>query len=149
MSILKKKAFLVSLMFFLSIAVIAQTKDEQDVGVVVEKFRTAVVDANKTALEKLTADKLSYGHSAGFVENKQVFINNLVTGKSDFVTLNLSDQTISISDNIAVVRNKLDATTNDDGQPGEAHLLVLMVWQKKAGQWKLLARQAVKQVAKS
>jgi len=68
-----------------------------------------------------------------------------VSNKSDFVTIDLSNQTISISDNVALVRHKLDAKTNNDGVAGEAHLLVLLVWQKKGGQWKLLARQAVKQ----
>ena len=34
--------------------------------------------------------------------------------------------------------------TNNDNKPGEVHLLILLVWQKQHGQWKLLARQAVK-----
>lgn len=125
----------------------AQTKDEQAVARAVEKLRKAIVDADKNALESLVSDKLSYGHSAGFVEDKKVFVDNLVSGKSDFVSIDLTDQTISISDNNAIVRHKLDAVTNDGGKPGEAHLLILMVWQKKAGKWILLARQGVKQPA--
>jgi ketosteroid isomerase-like protein len=44
------------------------------------------------------------------------------------------------------VRHIFSAVTNDGGKPGEAHLSVLMVWMKQKGQWKLLARQAVKVV---
>ena len=48
--------------------------------------------------------------------------------------------------NTAWVRNIFSAITNDGGKPGEANLSVLMVWMKQKGQWKLLARQAVKVV---
>ncbi len=60
------------------------------------------------------------------------------------MTLEFADQTISIDRDVAIVRHKLNATTNDSGKPGEVHLAVLLVWQKQQGAWKLLARQAVK-----
>ena len=54
-------------------------------------------------------------------------------------------QAISISGNVAVVRLRLDANTKDAGKPpAQIKLLILMVWQKDQGTWKLLARQAVK-----
>lgn len=142
-----KKFCVIFLLMFYTIFALAQTKEEQDVAKVVEKLRKAMVDADKNVLESLVLDKLSYGHSPGYVEDKKVFVENIMNGKSDFVTISLTDQTISISDNNAIVRHKLDAATNNDGVAGEAHLLVLLVWQKKAGKWLLLARQAVKQPA--
>ena len=140
-----KKIFFTGIMLMtLTAAVNAQSKDEKAVAEVVEKLRQAMVDGNKTALENCVADELSYGHSGGHVEGKAEFVDKIVTGKSDFVTIELLDQTISISGNTAVVRHKLNATTNDNGKPGEVHLLVLLVFQKQKGEWKLLARQAVK-----
>lgn len=144
---MKKRTCLFFFLMLFTILTFAQTKDEQAVARVVEKLRKAMVDADKNTLQSLVSDKLSYGHSAGFVEDKKVFVDNLVSGKSDFVSIDLTNQTISISDNNAIVRHKLDAVTNDGGKPGEAHLLILMVWQKKAGKWLLLARQGVKQPA--
>src|SRR5690349_538529 len=141
---MKKSGLFFFLMLF-SVLTFAQSKDEQSVSQAVEKLKKAMVDADRTALTALTAEKLTYGHSTGAIEDKKLFIENIMNNKSDFVNINLSDQTISISDNVALVRHKLDATTNNEGKPGEAHLYVLLVWQKQAGQWKLLARQAVKQ----
>jgi ketosteroid isomerase-like protein len=43
------------------------------------------------------------------------------------------------------VRHKLHAKTNDGGKAGEVRLFVLLVFQKENKQWKLLARQAVRQ----
>lgn len=123
----------------------AQSKVETGVADAVEKLRKAMIDGNKEELENIASDKLSYGHSGGHVEGKAEFVEKIVTGKSDFVTIELKDQTISISGKTAVVRHKLNATTNDNGKPGEVHLAILLILQKDHKQWKLLARQAVKQ----
>jgi hypothetical protein len=144
-AVMMKRSLLFFVLVLFTTLTFAQSKDEQAVAQAVEKLRTAMIDADRSTLEALTSDKLTYGHSPGYVEDKKVFVENIVNNKSDFVTMDLSDQTISISDNVALVRHKLDAKTNNDGVAGEAHLLVLLVWQKKGNQWKLLARQAVKQ----
>ncbi len=124
----------------------AQSKPEMAVAHAVEQLRKAMVDADSVMLDKLVSPKLSYGHSGGRIEGKQEFIQNIASGKSDFVTMELPEQTISISKNLAVVRHKLNAVTKDNGKPGEVHLGVLLIWQKQHGSWKLLARQAVKLV---
>ena len=132
--------------FLLTLTVAAQTKKEKQVADAVQKLRTAMIDGKKDALEAIAADQLSYGHSGGHVEGKVEFVEKIVSGKSDFVTIELKDQTISVSGKTAVVRHLLNAKTNDNGKPGEVHLKILLVFQKKGGKWKLLARQAVKVV---
>jgi ketosteroid isomerase-like protein len=122
----------------------AQSQDEKSVAAATEQLRKALLDADKIALDRLTSDSLSYGHSSGRVETKKQFIENLVSGKSDFVTIDITEQTISISHDNAIVRHVLTATTNDSGVPGNTKLRVLLVWQKEKGKWKLLARQSVK-----
>ena len=123
---------------------LAQSKDEQAVAAAVQALRKAMIDGDKGGLEKLTAEKLSYGHSNGRIEDKATFVQNLVTGNSDFVTMDLTDQTIALSGPVALVRHTLTAQVNDGGKPGNVKLYILLVWEKSGGQWKLLARQAVK-----
>lgn len=141
-----KKIFLfVITILFVNIAVLAQSKDEAAVAAVVETLRKAMVDGDRAALEKIASDKLSYGHSGGHVEGKAEFVEKIAGGSSDFVSIDLLDQTISVSGTAAVVRHKLNASTNDKGKgPAEVHLAVLLVFQKEGKEWKLLARQAVK-----
>jgi ketosteroid isomerase-like protein len=125
-------------------AAMAQNKEEAAVAAAVENLKKAMIDGDKTGLQNITADQLSYGHSSGKVEDKTTFVENIVSGKSDFVTINLTNQTITISGDVAIVRHALSATTNDGGNPGSVNLNILLIWQKQKGQWKLLARQAVK-----
>lgn len=123
----------------------AQSKEEKAVAAQVELLRKAMVDADKATLEKLADAKLTYGHSGGKIEDKPTFVDNIVSGHSDFLSIDLTDQTIVISGNTAIVRHNLAAATNDNGKPGNVHLHVLSVWVKEGSQWKMIARQAVKQ----
>jgi ketosteroid isomerase-like protein len=95
-------------------------------------------------LDAVVAEQLSYGHSGGRVDTKQSFIGDLVNGKSDFVTLDLTDQAVVLTGDVALIRHALNAKTNDAGTPGAVSLKVLQVWQRQGGQWKLVARQAVR-----
>jgi len=131
-------------LLFISAISFAQTKDEKAVSDAVEQLRTAMINGDKAVLENLTSDKLSYGHSGGHIDDKKEFVEKLASGSSDFVTIDLTEQTISISDKVAIVRHTLSAKTNDGGKPAEVHLKVLLIWQKQKGGWKLLARQAIK-----
>jgi ketosteroid isomerase-like protein len=138
------KIILTLFVVFMSVATQAQTAEEKEVAAAVEALRKAMVDGDKATLEKLAANELTYGHSAGKIEDKTTFINNLTNGNSDFVTIDLGDQTISLAGNVALVRHTLTAKTNDGGKPGNVKLGVLLVWQKQAGGWKIIARQAFK-----
>lgn len=142
------KRYFFTAIIFLSATVIvkAQSKDETALGMATEQLRKAMIEADKAVLENLTAAKLSYGHSSGVIDNKKEFVEKLITGKSDFVSIDLSDQIISVSEKTAIVRHILKATTNDGGKPTEVHLRILLIWQKQKGHWKLLARQAVRVV---
>lgn len=122
----------------------AQSKDEQAVAAAVENLKKAMVDADKAALEDISVAELSYGHSSGKIEDKAQFVEALTSGKSDFKNMNLTEQTITVSGNTALVRHDLKASVVDNGSPADIHLGVLLVWQKQKGKWKLLARQAYK-----
>jgi len=123
---------------------VAQELNDPTLGLAVGAFRKALIDPDKATLDKLTMDELSYGHSSGLIQDKAAFEEALLSGASDFVSIELSDQTLKVIGNTAWVRHKLSAVTNDGGKPGEAHLSVLLIWMKQKGQWRLLARQAVK-----
>jgi ketosteroid isomerase-like protein len=141
---MKRKLILLFSLVTIVTTVFAQSKDEKAVADAVEQLRMAMINGDSAVLEKLTAEKLSYGHSSGHIDDKKEFVGKLASHSSDFVSIDLSEQTISISEKVAIVRHTLSAKTNDGGKPGDVHLKVLLIWQKQKGGWKLLARQAIK-----
>ena len=120
----------------------AQSKDEKQLSMAVETLKKAMIDADRQQLDNITSSDLSYGHSSGKMEDKAAFIEALTSGRSDFLTIDLTDQTIKVSGKTALVRHTLTGTTKDNGVAGNVKLGVLLVWQKQHGKWKLLARQA-------
>lgn len=122
----------------------AQDKKIAAVQNSINRLTDAMISGDRAALNESVSDSLSYGHSGGHVEGKEEFVEKLASGKSDFVSINLSEQSISINGNTAIVRHNLDAQTNDGGKPATVKLKVLLVFTKEHGDWKLLARQAVK-----
>src|SRR5690606_2992955 len=139
------KKIIILIMLVSSTAVFSQNKAEKEVIAGVEALRLAMINPDKEVLGNLVSDELSYGHSSGNIEDKASFIETLVSGKSNFVDITLSEQTIQIVDNTALVRHNLLATTHDTGKaPGNVNLGILLVWVKQKSEWKLIARQAFK-----
>ena len=123
----------------------ALAQPEKEVGKIVEELRLAMIDPSTDGLKKITSLDLSYGHSSGLMENQNEFIEALVSGKSDFKSITLSDQSIKFTGkNIALVRHKLKGETLTAGVVGAINIGVLLVWIKEKGGWKLVARQAFK-----
>lgn len=139
-----KKFALLILLITSGIIVSAQSKEQKQVEEAVQQLRKAMVDGDAATLTKLTSPDLSYGHSSGRIENQQEFVGNIASGKSDFVTIDLSEQVVTVHGKTAIVRHTLIAATNDGGKPGTVKLHILLVWEKVKRDWKLLARQAVK-----
>jgi hypothetical protein len=138
-----KKVFLILIAVFSFFASVAQ-KSARQIALRVSELHQAMIDADKTRLSALVVDSLTYGHSSGIIENKDRFIEQIVSGKSDFVSINITEQRITLSGDVAIVRHILKGTTNDAGKIGEVNLRVIQVWQKVKGGWKLFGRQAAK-----
>ena len=140
MNLLIKLMFVViaGLVSSISIAADDPTIEKRD------DFRQALLNPTEAALKNLTSSDLTYGHSSGLMENQSEFIQKLVSGTSDFVTIDLQDQSIKMFGDVAVVRHTLVADINDGGKANSIKIGVMLVWQKQSGEWKLIARQAFK-----
>ncbi len=123
----------------------SQNKEEKKVADAVEKFRKTMVDPYQKTFEALTSEHLSYGHSSGLIEDRKIAIESMVSGKFNFTSLDLTEQTVQVVGKTAWVRHTFFAHTHDAGkEAGTVKLKVLMIWVKQKGDWILLARQAVK-----
>ena len=142
-----KKTLLLVAFLLVNIVSFAQSSDEKAVAEAVEKLRVAIIGAKEADLMKLTSPQLTYGHSNGLMEDQKEFIRALTSEESKFTKIDLSEQTITISGDVAMVRHKLIGDTHNKGKdPAPVRLGVLTVWQKLKGQWVLIGRQAFKLV---
>jgi len=138
------KQVILSFLLTICISANAQSKAELNLIDAINRLHKAMVNGVREELSVIVSDHLTYGHSGGAVENKEAFIEKIVSGKSDFINISVEQQTIDIVKDIALVRHTLLGETNDNGKPASLKLKVLLVWKKEKGEWRLLARQAVK-----
>ncbi|MBK8281433.1 MAG: nuclear transport factor 2 family protein [Saprospiraceae bacterium] len=121
-------------------------KDKMALEQRVVQWVDLMINPTGAGLDDMLDDNLSYGHSGGHIDTKTSLQQSLLSGASDFVEIKVTDQQIAIVGKTAIVRHNIDCKTMDRGAPGNPNLKVLLVWVKEKGGWKLLGRQAVKNI---
>ena len=119
----------------------ADAADEAAVTQSVETLRKALLEADKVKLEQVASAQISYGHSDGRVENKEKFINGVMTRKQVVKSLAFPELKVSVVGNAAIARHIYLAESELAGKATTTRIGALQVWQKQDGGWKLLARQ--------
>jgi ketosteroid isomerase-like protein len=122
----------------------AESADQAAVDKAVEALRKALMEKDKTRLEQLSADQLSYGHSSGKVQSKAEFVDGVMTSKATVKSLAFPELSIAVVGNAAIARHLYESESETDGKTNNVKIGALQVWQKQDGNWKLLARQGFK-----
>jgi hypothetical protein len=139
---------LIAASFALLLAVVApasaQSPDEAAVAKAIDALSRAIVAADKASLEKITWPELSYGHSAGKVENQKQFVDALVSKQTVIASIDNPKMSSTVVGDIAISRGTMTYMVAGAGAPTKADLTLLLIWQKRNGEWRLLARQAYK-----
>ena len=119
--------------------------NKSDVENIVKQFNEALVNPTVEKLNKLCADNLSYGHSSGLVQNKEVFVNDVVNGSFDYLSVDAPEQSIVLSGDTAIVRNIFLSKASNKGEAIDIRLGCVQVYKRgDDGSWKMLMRQAFK-----
>ena len=141
-----KKYFFFFSLVMLSFACFAQTKQE---SALIERTyllsRTVFATKDSIVLEDLFAKKASYGHSSGKIESREEAIAAITKSKSVYIDTAVSNISVMINDDVAVVRHLFKANEKKvDGTLSPLNLSLMLVWIKEKGKWRLMGRQAVK-----
>jgi len=130
------------LCLFSGYAMAATSSDETAVAEAVDKLTQAMWHKDIASLNALTAENLTYGHSSGNIQDKKAFIADIETGKSAFKELKMLNQKITMSGDVALVRNHFSAQAINSGKLTPTEIENFQIWQKQNGEWLLIGRQA-------
>jgi hypothetical protein len=122
----------------------ADADEEAAVLGAVAALNQAMLDADRSALESLVADALSYGHSSGMIQTKAQFVAAIVNKETTYKSIALSEPLTIMAGNNAIVRHVASVDYESGGKAATARIGVLQVWVKAETHWRLLARQAFK-----
>lgn len=138
------KGLFTILLFFTGLSVIAQV-DSVGLKAAMQKLDKALLEKDNSALQVVLHKDVSYGHSNGWVQNKQDILNDLKTGKLVYNKIENSSITIAtINKKWATVRTNTNAEGTVNQNAFNLNLYVLQVWINTKKGWQLLARQSLK-----
>jgi len=104
----------------------------------------AFVKKDTAGLNRLLHEKLSYGHSNGWVESKKEVVEHLLNGKLAYHLVDSKVLSSEQTGDITIVRAESRIRYTLDGKDGELKLHVLQVWIRVQAQWQLIGRQSTK-----
>src|SRR5205814_2080877 len=122
---------------FVSTVSAAAQKEEEKLISTMKEFHQALVQKNTVSINQQTEKSLSYGHSNGWVQNKNDIIKDFETGLISYQTYKEDSVQVSMSGNFANIRFVADINATLRGNAISNHLKVLEVWMKKGNRWLL------------
>ena len=103
------------LIAFLGNIISAQAQEERELVQALERFRMAMVEPDSAVLAALASDDLEYVHSSGTVRNKQEFITEFTKRWTNFSKVTITNQSIKVTGDNAIVRHRLIADAHNPG----------------------------------
>lgn len=122
----------------------AQDPKQNEVMMKMLALKTSLINKDSTSLVHLLDDEVTYGHTNGLIQSKAELVKDIMTGVQDYKNIEPADTKIRIYDNSAVVTMKALVKLNYNKQPLDLSMFITLVWINKNGDWKLVARQSVK-----
>jgi hypothetical protein len=120
----------------------AGSNEESAVAQAVEMLRKGILTKDAAILEAVIAPELSYSHSKGQIEDRSTFIANATGPNIQPMSLEYSDITIRVIENVAIVRLHMQSKS---GLPKinaiiESSIHLSMTWLNRDDHWRLLSR---------
>ena len=144
-----KFSLFVCMFAFAWLTSVAQSQSQDQVWSRVEALTKAIFETKDSlALVDLVSSKVTYGHSAGNIEDKATMVSKAIGSKTTYKDRVSEKVSIDVDGNTAVVRQNFRATSVENGTETPLNLSILQVWRKENGKWRIWGRQAVKVVTK-
>ena len=134
-------------LFFLFFTYTAlQAQDTVAVKQAIDRLEKALVEKDSVAIKSLLHQKAVFGHSNGWVQNKDEVIRDMNSGYLRYHKMDQQSVLISVDGKFAVLKEWVEVTGNKDGTDFKLKLFVLQQWIRTKTGWQLWIRQSAKQV---
>ena len=115
---------------------------ESEVLAALEAWRQAMLQKDGMALDAVLHPDVTYSHSNAHNESKAEALGKLP--RSTAQAIEVTDPTVRVYGNMALLKAKVDFTNLVDGQAQHVPLDVLHVFLKGPSGWQMVGRQATK-----
>ena len=125
-----------------SVAQGANAAAEQEVRQTIKKYRTALLQRDAAALERIWADDYTFTNGAGETHSKAERLANLKSGATSLDSISEEeDMKVRVHGNVAVATGRLTIKGQYSGKQTSGQYRSIHVWVKGAAGWQLVANQ--------
>jgi ketosteroid isomerase-like protein len=118
------------------------SKSEQEVKQMIERYRVAFLRRDIPTLEKIWADHYVFVNAFGEVLTKPQRLANLRSGETTLESINEEEKpTVRVYQNSAVATSRVTLEGQYSGQPVSGQYRSTLVWVKGLNGWQLVANQ--------
>jgi ketosteroid isomerase-like protein len=104
----------------------------------------AVIARDLAALERIYTPELVYAHSTGNVETLKMYLSRLREGKQRYDAIQFERHLVKVYAGAAVSHSIVRMMGKNDSGPFNDHLMMIHLWVKQGGDWRLAAHQTTK-----
>jgi ketosteroid isomerase-like protein len=118
--------------------------DAEDVRAVDLRRISALIHADRPALEALLADEVTYGHADGRLQTKPELLAALAGGAVTYQSYDGPPPVVRIHENMAILSGVAELEATARGTKVKLWLRYLAVYGKRDGAWRLTAYQSTR-----
>jgi len=107
-------------------------------------WAAAVTAGDRGALERLLGDRLIYAHSTGIVDSRADYLTKLRSGAQTYKGIEHQQMTVQVYGDAALVHATVRMTGASNGEPFDNRLMMMHLWVRERGAWKLAAHQTTR-----
>jgi len=107
-------------------------------------WAAAVKGRDLAALDKIFTPGLVYAHATGAIEDKQKYMDRLKTGAQKYDQITQEKTQVIVYGDSAVSHSIMRMTGVNQAGPFNDHVMMMHLWVKQGGSWRLAAHQTTK-----
>lgn len=114
---------------------------EDEIRQAEKAWASAVMRGDTAALDRILDDQLIYAHSSGVIETKPEYLGRLRGGALKYDLIEYQKMTVKLHSDAAVAHAHVRMKGHSDQLPFDNRLMMLHLWVKRGGRWRLAAHQ--------
>jgi ketosteroid isomerase-like protein len=145
---MKKTSFF---LFFLLLAAAAfsqgknaKADSEESIKQLEKRRYDLMIKKDMTGLSELLGDDLVYTHSSGVTENKEQYMQGILSGKSVYYAVEPEETQVRLYGNTAILNGVARVDTELNGQKTTLRLKYTDVYVKRNGKWQFVTWQSLR-----
>lgn len=144
-----KKAPLYLFFLLLAATAFSQAKNtkadsEESIKQLEKRRYDLMIKKDMAGLRELLADDLVYTHSSGVTENKEQYIQGIMSGKSVYYAVEPEETQVRLYGNTAILNGIARIDTELNGQKTTLRLRYTDVYVKRNGKWQFVTWQSLR-----